>query len=201
MSNKRFIFIKTLLITALLTITSTSLYATETKKMSNPSVKLSTNQGDIILELNAEAAPKTVSNFISYVEDGFYEGVIFHRVISGFMVQGGGFTADFKQKDTKDAIENEADNGLSNDRGTIAMARTGEPHSATGQFFINHGDNGFLNHTAKNSQGWGYAVFGKVTEGMDVVDKIAAIKTGSGGMFPTDVPQQEVIIEAAEIIQ
>jgi len=117
MSNKRFIFIKTLLITALLTITSTSLYATETKKMSNPSVKLSTNQGDIILELNAEAAPKTVSNFISYVEDGFYEGVIFHRVISGFMVQGGGFTADFKQKDTKDAIENEADNGLSNRHG------------------------------------------------------------------------------------
>lgn len=169
--------------------------------MSNPIVKLSTNQGDITLELNSTAAPVTVANFVSYVEDGFFNGLIFHRVIPNFMLQGGGFSSDFKQADTKAAIENEADNGLKNDRGTIAMARTGDPHSATGQFFINHADNGFLDHSSKTQQGWGYAVFGKVTEGMDVVDKIAAIPTGSGGMFPTDVPKEEVIIEKAEIIK
>jgi len=164
-------------------------------------IKLTTNQGVITLELDAEKAPNTVANFVSYVEDGFYEGIIFHRIIPNFMAQGGGFTNDFKQKDTKDQIENEADNGLKNDRGTIAMARTGDPHSATGQFFINLADNGFLNHTSKTQQGWGYAVFGKVTDGMDVVDKMAAIPTGSGGMFPTDVPQEEVIIEKAEVIK
>lgn len=161
-------------------------------------IKLSTNQGDITLELDAEKAPISVANFVSYVEDGFYDGIIFHRIIPNFMAQGGGFTSDFQQKSTKDMIENEADNGLKNDKGTIAMARTGDPHSATGQFFINLNDNGFLNHSAKTQQGWGYTVFGKVTEGMDVVDKMAAIPTGSGGMFPTDVPQEEVIIIKAE---
>ncbi len=189
------------LIISSLLLFSTTTYATDKQKMSNPIVKLSTNQGDITLELNSTSAPATVANFVSYVEDGFFDGLIFHRVIPNFMLQGGGFSRDFKQADTKAAIENEADNGLKNDRGTIAMARTGDPHSATGQFFINHADNGFLDHSSKTQQGWGYAVFGKVTEGMDVVDKIAAIPTGSGGMFPTDVPKEEVIIEKAEIIK
>jgi len=178
---------------------STSTYARDNNLMTT--IKFSTNQGDIILELDAEKAPNTVANFVAYVEDGFYEGIIFHRIIPNFMAQGGGFTSDFKQKETKAQIENEADNGLKNDRGTIAMARTGDPHSATGQFFINLADNGFLNHSSKTQQGWGYAVFGKVTEGMDVIDKMAAIPTGSGGMFPTDVPKEEVIIEKAEVIK
>jgi len=182
-------------------ICSTTTFATDKSPMSNPIVKLTTNQGDIVLELNAESAPNTVSNFISYVEDDFYTGTIFHRALSGFMIQGGGFSADYAQKDTKAPIENEADNGLGNARGTIAMARTGDPHSATAQFFINHGDNSFLDFSSKSQQGWGYAVFGKVTEGMDIVDKIAAIPTGSGGMFPTDVPQEQVIIEKAEIVK
>lgn len=164
-------------------------------------IKFTTNQGDIVLELDGEKAPNTVKNFVAYVEDGFYEGTIFHRIIPNFMAQGGGFTSDFQQKETQDPVDNEADNGLKNDRGTIAMARTNDPHSATGQFFINLSDNGFLNHSSKTSQGWGYAVFGKVTEGMDVVDTMAAIPTGSGGMFPTDVPQEEVIIEKAEVIK
>jgi len=178
---------------------STSLYATDTSTMTM--IKFTTNQGDITLELNTEKAPNTVANFVSYIEDGFFNGVIFHRIIPNFMAQGGGFTSDFQQKSTKDPIENEADNGLKNDRGTIAMARTGDPHSATGQFFVNLKDNDFLNHSSKTQQGWGYAVFGKVTEGMDVVDKMAAIPTGSGGMFPTDVPQEEVIIEKAEVLK
>ncbi len=178
---------------------STATYATDKTNMTT--IKLTTNQGDITLELDAEKAPNTVKNFVTYVEEGFYEGVIFHRIIPNFMAQGGGFTSDFKQKDTNAAIENEADNGLANDRGTIAMARTGDPHSATGQFFINLADNGFLNHSSKTQQGWGYAVFGKVTDGMDVVDKMAAIPTGSGGMFPTDVPKEEVIIEKAEVVK
>ncbi len=199
MTNKLTLFIKAALTTALLFSTAT--YAMDKTKMNMTTIKFTTNQGDIILELDAEKAPNTVKNFVVYVEEGFYDGVIFHRIIPNFMAQGGGFTADFKQKSTNDAIENEADNGLKNDRGTIAMARTGEPHSATGQFFINLGDNGFLNHTSKTQSGWGYAVFGKVTEGMDVVDKMAAIPTGSGGMFPTDVPQEEVIIEKAEVIK
>ena len=198
MTNKLIQFLKAAIAGALLFSTAT--YATD-KNMSMTTIKLSTNQGDIVLELDGEKAPNTVKNFITYVEEGFYEGVIFHRIIPNFMAQGGGFTTDFKQKDTHDAIENEADNGLANDRGTIAMARTGEPHSATGQFFINLADNGFLNHSSKTQQGWGYAVFGKVTEGMDVIDKMANIPTGSGGMFPTDVPQEEVIIEKAEVIK
>ncbi|PCI69190.1 MAG: cyclophilin [Piscirickettsiaceae bacterium] len=164
-------------------------------------IKFTTNQGDITLELDAEKAPKTVANFVAYIEDGFFSGVIFHRIIPNFMAQGGGFTSDFQQKPTKDPIENEADNGLKNDRGTIAMARTGDPHSATGQFFINLKDNDFLNHSSKTQQGWGYAVFGKVTDGMDTIDKMSAIPTGSGGTFPTDVPQEEVIIEKAEVVK
>jgi peptidyl-prolyl cis-trans isomerase B (cyclophilin B) len=199
MIKNSLLLIKALLVGALLI--SPSLFAMDTNTMSNPTVKLTTNQGVIVLELNAEAAPNSVANFVSYVEDGFYEGVIFHRVIPNFMAQGGGFTSDFQQKSTKSPIENEADNGLNNDRGTIAMARTGDPHSATGQFFINLANNGFLDHSSKTQQGWGYAVFGKVTEGMDVVDKMAAIPTGSGGMFRTDVPQEEVIIETAEIVK
>jgi len=198
MINKLIKFLKVAIVSTLLFSTAT--YARDTN-MSITTIKLTTNQGDIVLELDGEKAPNTVKNFVTYVEEGFYEGVIFHRIIPNFMAQGGGFTADFKQKDTNNTIENEADNGLANDRGTIAMARTGEPHSATGQFFINLADNGFLNHSSKTQQGWGYAVFGKVTEGMDVVDKMAAIPTGSGGMFPTDVPQEEVIIEKAEIIK
>lgn len=182
-------------------IFSTTTFATDKSPMSNPIVKLTTNQGDIVIELNAESAPNTVKNFIAYVEDDFYTGTIFHRVIPGFMLQGGGFSSDFSQKDTKDPVDNEADNGLANSRGTIAMARTGDPHSATAQFFINHGDNGFLDFTSKSQQGWGYTVFGKVTEGMDIVDKIADIATGSGGMFPTDVPQEEVLIVKAEIVK
>ncbi len=199
MFNKLIQFTKVTIACALLFSTAT--HAADKNNMSTTTIKLTTNQGEITLELDAEKAPNTVKNFVTYVEEGFYEGVIFHRIISNFMAQGGGFTTDFKQKDTHSPIENEADNGLKNDRGTIAMARTSDPHSATGQFFINLVDNDFLNHSSKTSQGWGYAVFGKVTEGMDVVDKMAAIPTGSGGMFPTDVPKEEVIIEKAEVIK
>lgn len=161
---------------------------------------LHTNHGDITLELNHEKAPKTAANFEAYVKDGFYDGVIFHRVIDGFMIQGGGFEPGMLQKDTKDSIENEADNGLTNDTGTIAMARTMDPHSASAQFFINLSDNSFLNHTAKTSQGWGYAVFGKVTEGMDVVNKIKQVKTTSRAGHQ-DVPAEDVIIVSAEIVE
>ncbi|MBC7755636.1 MAG: peptidyl-prolyl cis-trans isomerase [Bdellovibrio sp.] len=161
-------------------------------------VKLTTNFGDITLELNAEKAPITVANFLQYVESGFYDGVIFHRVIDGFMVQGGGFDANMKQKPTKDEIKNEADNGLANDKYTVAMARTSIPDSASSQFFINVGDNAFLNHTAKNASGWGYCVFGKVIAGMDVVDKIRAVKTTTKAGHQ-DVPAEPVIIEKASL--
>ena len=161
-------------------------------------VKLSTNLGDITLELNAEKAPITVANFLKYVEDGFYDGLIFHRVIKDFMVQGGGFDTDMKQKATEAEIKNEADNGLSNDKYTIAMARTSVPDSASSQFFINVNGNSFLNHTAPTSSGWGYCVFGKVTEGMDVIDKITAVETGSKGGHQ-DVPVEPVIIEKATL--
>ncbi len=161
-------------------------------------VKLTTNFGEITLELNAEKAPITVANFLQYVESGFYDGVIFHRVIDGFMVQGGGFDANMKQKTTKDEIKNEADNGLANDKYTVAMARTSVPDSASSQFFINVGDNAFLNHTAKNASGWGYCVFGKVIAGMDVVDKIRAIKTISKAGHQ-DVPAEPVIIIKASL--
>ena len=162
-------------------------------------VKLSTNFGDITLELDAEKAPITVANFLQYVENSFYDGTIFHRVIDGFMIQGGGFDANMKQKTTIDEIKNEADNGLSNDNYTIAMARTSIPDSASSQFFINVSDNSFLNHTAPTSSGWGYCVFGKVVEGMEVVDKIKAVKTTSKAGH-RDVPIEPVIIEKASII-
>ncbi|GEA13708.1 peptidylprolyl isomerase [Alteromonas sp. KUL49] len=161
-------------------------------------VTLKTNFGDITLELFADKAPKTVENFLSYVNDGFYDNTIFHRVINGFMIQGGGFTADMDQKDTKAPIENEANNGVSNDAGTIAMARTNDPHSATGQFFINVSNNDFLNHTSESMNGWGYCVFGKVTEGMDVVEKIKGVKTGNHG-YHQDVPVESVVIESATV--
>ncbi|WP_108508295.1 peptidylprolyl isomerase [Polynucleobacter acidiphobus] len=164
-----------------------------------PSVLLKTNHGDITLELDAAKAPKSVANFLAYVKSGHYDGTIFHRVIDNFMIQGGGMTAGMKQKSTLDQIENEANNGLKNDRGTIAMARTSDPHSATAQFFINVNDNDFLNHTAPTPQGWGYAVFGKVSNGMDVVDKIKKVKTGNAG-YHQDVPTEDVVIEKASVI-
>lgn len=157
-------------------------------------ITLHTNFGDITIELNPEKAPKTCANFKQYAEDGFYDGTIFHRVINNFMIQGGGLTADMKQKSTRAPIDNEADNGLANDVGTIAMARTSDPHSATAQFFINVKDNDFLNHSGKNSQGWGYCVFGKVTDGIDVVNKIKVVKTGA-----QDVPQETITIERVSI--
>ena len=165
-------------------------------------VKLHTNPGDITLALDAEKAPKSVANFVAYVKDGHYNGTVFHRVIKGFMIQGGGFEPGEKmnQKPTKAPIDNEANNGLKNERGAIAMARTNDPHSATAQFFINTVDNDFLNHTSPTPQGWGYAVFGKVTEGMDVVDKIRSVRTGNRG-FHQDVPLEDVIIESAEVIE
>ena len=161
-------------------------------------VTIRTTFGEIKLELDAEKAPQTVENFLQYAREGFYDGTIFHRVIDNFMLQGGGFDTDFQQKSTREPIENEADNGLKNDFGTIAMARTMDPHSATAQFFINVKDNDFLNHSGKNMQGWGYAVFGKVTEGSEVLDKIRAVQTGSRGGHQ-DVPTEDVIIESVEI--
>ena len=162
-------------------------------------VKLQTNLGTITLKLDAEKAPVTVKNFLQYVEEGHYDNTIFHRVINGFMIQGGGFAPGMKQKDTREQIENEAANGLKNKRGTIAMARTNDPHSATAQFFINVSDNDFLDFKAPSGSGWGYCVFGEVVEGMDVVDKIKSVKTGNKG-FHQDVPVEDVIIEKAEAV-
>lgn len=162
-------------------------------------IKLTTNHGVITLELDAEKAPKTVENFIAYVESGHYDGTIFHRVIKDFMIQGGGMEPGMKQKETRDPIENEAANGLKNVRGSIAMARTNDPHSATAQFFINTVDNDFLDFRAPSGSGWGYCVFGQVVEGLDVVDKIRAVPTGSKG-FHQDVPKEDVIIEKAEVV-
>lgn len=161
-------------------------------------VTLHTNYGVIKLNLFADKAPVTVANFISYVKDGFYDNTIFHRVIDGFMIQGGGFTPDMDQKETKATIKNEANNKVANSKGTIAMARTSDPHSATCQFFINVADNSFLNFTAENSQGWGYCVFGEVVEGMDVIDKIKAVRTGRFAGH-SDVPVDPVLIERAEL--
>ena len=160
-------------------------------------VRLHTNFGAITLELDAERAPDTVANFLNYVKSGFYDNTVFHRVIDGFMIQGGGFEPGMKQKPTNAAVKNEADNGLKNDAYTVAMARTSSPHSATAQFFINVADNTFLNHTSPTAQGWGYAVFGKVVEGQDVVDRIRRVRTGTRGMHQ-DVPLDDVIIERAE---
>jgi len=161
---------------------------------------IETNMGNILLELDPKAAPTTVENFLDYVNKGFYSDTIFHRVIKDFMIQGGGFTQDFTKKDVGAGIKNEADNGLKNLRGTIAMARTSIPDSATAQFFINTVDNDFLNYSAPTPRGWGYAVFGKVIEGMETVDKIAALGTGSGGPFWKDVPKQTVIINKAYVV-
>lgn len=160
-------------------------------------VKLTTNHGDILIELDVEKAPLSAANFLSYVRKGHYDGTIFHRVIKGFMVQGGGFEPGMKQKDTQAPIKNEAGNGLSNTVGTIAMARTSDPHSATAQFFINVGDNLFLDKE-QSQDGWGYCVFGRVTEGMDVVNKIKGVATGRSG-FHQDVPKEDVVIERAEV--
>lgn len=165
-----------------------------------PRVKLDTTAGEIIIELNATEAPVSTENFLTYVRDGFYDNTIFHRVIDGFMVQGGGFEPGMKQKTTGAPIENEANNGLKNDKYTLAMARTNDPHSATAQFFINVANNDFLNHTAPTAQGWGYAVFGKVVEGQDVVDQIRGVKTGNSG-FHQNVPTEDVVIEKATIVE
>jgi len=162
-------------------------------------VLLKTNKGDITLTLDAAKAPKTVANFLAYVKSGHYDGTIFHRVIDNFMIQGGGMEPGMKQKPTQAEIENEANNGLKNVNGSIAMARTNEPHSASSQFFINVNDNDFLNHTAPTAQGWGYAVFGAVSDGMDVVNAIRKVKTGSSG-FHQDVPTEDVVIEKATVL-
>lgn len=161
-------------------------------------IKLNTNMGTISIELDAEKAPNTAANFLQYAQDGFYDGTIFHRVISNFMVQGGGMLAGMVEKQPREPIQNEADNGLSNVIGSIAMARTNDPHSATAQFFINVADNAFLDHSGKNPQGWGYCVFAKVVDGMDVVEKIKAVPTGNAGHHQ-DVPSEDVVIESVEI--
>jgi cyclophilin family peptidyl-prolyl cis-trans isomerase len=166
----------------------------------NPRVALETSKGKIVLELYADKAPQSVKNFLVYVDAGFYDGTIFHRVIPDFMIQGGGFTAEMKKKITQPPIQNEADNGVRNERGTIAMARTQDPHSATAQFFINTKDNDFLNHKGKSPQAWGYAVFGRVVEGMDVVDAISNTKTVTRGMF-RDVPDEPIVITRARRVQ
>lgn len=180
-------------------------FGQETNKPTSESIKesvlveMKTNVGTIVLEMNTDKAPKSVENFLRYAKDGFYDGTIFHRVINNFMIQGGGFTTDYQQKETREAIENEAKNGLKNEAGSIAMARTSDPHSATAQFFINVADNGFLDYPGQD--GWGYAVFGKVVKGMDVVNKIKDVRTGFGGPFPSDVPKEQVIIEKVSLIE
>lgn len=168
----------------------------ETGEEPAPQVALETSRGTIVLELYPEKAPRTVENFLRYAEDGFYDGTIFHRVIPGFMIQGGGFTEDLKKKPTREPIDNEADNGLANRRGTVAMARTGDPHSATAQFFVNLVDNASLDHRAQTRRGWGYAVFGKVVEGLETVDEIAGVETGRRGGLE-NVPVEPVLIEKA----
>lgn len=162
-------------------------------------IKMTTSLGEITIKLNSEKAPATVENFLEYVKSGHYDGLIFHRVIPGFMVQGGGMEPGMKERDTRAPIQNEADNGLKNKRGTLSMARTNDPHSASSQFFISVKDNSFLDHTGKNPQGWGYAVFAEVVEGMEVVDKIVAVPTGNRGHHG-DVPLEDVVIEKAEVV-
>lgn len=196
-------FARTLLLTALLGASFGITAATSGSSMSNTTtatVKLQTSLGDVVIQLDQKHAPVSSDNFLSYVKEGFYDGTIFHRVISGFMAQGGGFDSAFTQKPTHAPIKNEADNGLKNKRGTIAMARTSDPNSATSQFFINLVDNSFLDYTSPTTQGWGYAVFGTVVQGMDVVDAMAKIRTGRGGPFPTDVPQTTIQIEHASVV-
>jgi peptidyl-prolyl cis-trans isomerase B (cyclophilin B) len=192
---------RTLILSALLCISTTLSFATE-KKMpeTSPKVKLTTSLGSIIVQLNTQKAPVSSANFLTYVNEGFYNGTIFHRVIKGFMAQGGGFDAALKQKETHAPIKNEADNGLVNKRGTLAMARTNDPDSATAQFFINYKDNSFLDHTSPTPSGWGYAVFGEVVEGMDVVEEMAKQPTGNRG-GQQDVPKTDIIIEKAEVVK
>ena len=175
-------------------------YAVAGADENNPQVRIQTNLGDIVVELDKTKAPKTVDNFLGYVNDGFYNGTIFHRVIDGFMIQGGGFTENLTKKTTRPPIENEANNGLKNLKGTIVMARTNDPHSATAQFFINVVDNPFLDYQSATPRGWGYAVFGKVVQGMEVVDKIRKVSTGAGGPFSRDVPKSPVVIQSVSLV-
>jgi len=186
----------------LMLLCSTTLsFATENKMSDTQTkVKMTTSLGAIVIQLDPVKAPTTAANFVEYVKDGFYDGTIFHRVIKGFMAQGGGFDTSFSQKTTKAPIKNEADNGLSNKRGSIAMARTNDPNSATAQFFINYKDNTFLDHTSPTPSGWGYAVFGEVVEGMDIVDEMAKQPTGNRGGHQ-DVPKTDIVIEKAEIVE
>jgi peptidyl-prolyl cis-trans isomerase B (cyclophilin B) len=164
--------------------------------MADTSVTVETNHGNFVITLDPAKAPKTVENFLRYVDSKHYDGTVFHRVIDGFMVQGGGFDEKYERKQTQAPVQNEADNGLKNKRGTVAMARTGDPHSATAQFFVNVADNAFLDHTSKDQAGWGYTVFGRVTEGMDVVEKIKSLKTGARGSFAKDAPLDPVVIKS-----
>ena len=168
---------------------------TQADEGAGPVVTFETSHGSFAVALEPESTPKTVENFLAYVRAGHYDGTIFHRIIAGFMIQGGGFDERYQQLSTQAPIENEAPDAPGNDRGTIAMARTADPHSATAQFFINVADNDFLNHSGKNPQGWGYAAFGRVVDGMETVDRIAALQTGPGGPFPSDVPQEAVVIQ------
>ena len=190
----------TLLKQFLLIVFMAIIMTTSNAQAENTTVEMETSKGTITIALNGEKAPNTVANFLTYVKEGFYEGTIFHRVISNFMIQGGGFTEDLSQKSTNDPIQNEANNGLSNETGSIAMARTNDPHSATAQFFINVKDNGFLNFSSETPQGWGYAVFGKVTDGMDVVNAIKDVATTSKGPYQ-DVPVETITIEKITIIE
>ena len=190
---------KYLLFITLLLTTTLSFSTEKTMSDTQSKVKLTTNLGEIIIQLNTEKAPLSSANFLRYVNEGFYNGTIFHRVIPDFMAQGGGFDANFNQKSVHAPINNEANNGLLNSRGTLAMARTNDPNSATGQFFINYKDNSFLNHTSQTSSGWGYAVFGEVIEGMDVADAMAKEATGNRNGHQ-DVPKTDIIIEKAEVI-
>ena len=189
MLKQKFILVLAL---ALLTITAQA-------DNHNTMLQMNTSMGSIEIELFAEQAPLSTANFLEYVNSGFFDGLIFHRVIPGFMIQGGGMDAQMRDKPNNAPIQNEADNGLKNDRGTLAMARTNNPHSATSQFFINLVNNDFLNHSSKDARGWGYAVFGKVTKGMDVVDAIAQVSTGNSG-YHQDVPKQPIVIESVELL-
>lgn len=171
-----------------------------TTALANPKIEIKTNLGAITLELYPEQAPKTVENFLKYANSGFYKGTVFHRVIDNFMIQGGGYDTNLREKETQAAIRNEANNGLKNEIYTIAMARTGNPHSATAQFFINTRDNDFLNHTAPNASGWGYTVFGKVVKGQEVVMKISKVRTGPKAFLPSEVPQETVLIEDVKVL-
>jgi peptidyl-prolyl cis-trans isomerase B (cyclophilin B) len=192
---------RSLILFLILSLTSTYSFSTENKMPeTQPRVKFQTTAGDFIIELNPEKAPITVKNFLTYVNDGFYNGTVFHRIIPGFMAQGGGFDTSFKQKPTHDTIKIEADNGLKNDRGTVAMARTGIPDSASSQFFINYKDNDFLNYSSPTTQGWGYTVFGKVVEGMDVFDAMEKAPTSNRGGHQ-DVPKTDIVIEKAEVVE